>query len=41
MFINRLVRLLDNRSNHFLPSLYLLQKKLADLGIVLANNNAA
>ena len=33
-----MVRSLDNRWNHILPSLYLMQSKLADLGVVLVND---
>jgi DNA invertase Pin-like site-specific DNA recombinase len=33
-----MVRSLDNRWNHILPSLYLMQSKLANLGVVLVND---
>jgi hypothetical protein len=34
------VRLLDSRWNHFEASLYLMQRKLADLEVVLVGNEA-
>ena len=36
-----LVRSLDNRWNLILPSLYLMQSKLANLGVVLVNDEVA
>ncbi len=33
-----MVRSLDSRWNHILPSLYLMQSKLANLGVVLVDD---
>ena len=32
-----MVRSLDSRWNHILPSLYLMQRKLANLGVILVD----